>query len=384
MIGLLLILINGWLWLREPAKKLCPGPHLHWMSRLAPLWLIYRPRCAYDLSGQKPDAHGAVRCPECGRTVVRHSHKVRTPRALRLANLGCVFIVAGLLVHRYPPLAATTVVQYTPTNLLLRGEGFLGVGTPLEVREEIRRRAMDHQLDDIQVCRFVRLLINDLRDDAMVENAEEALEKLAIFGLYCITPLVEVVESDDLQQRRLAIQILQELPAEGDAPESLLRASIADLRSDQRMYNARRSFLFLLRHAAESRTQTLLAEAMAGDDVQQRLLCAATVGCAGQVSMIDQAMPILVSHLANNQITGDAIIAARAIYGFGDVVLPLLEPYRQSVDLQQRQAVEYIVRRMTTNESPAALQRELPLARLTRAAQDALSLTPDDLDMPEF
>jgi hypothetical protein len=381
-IGLLLFLIGGWLWLRAPLKNLCPGPHLHWLTRLMPLWLVYRPRCAYDLSGHAPDAHGAVRCPECGREVVRRSHMVRTPRAWKLVNLGCAFIAAGALVYRYPPLAATTVVQYTPTNLLLRGEGFLGVGTPMEVRSEIRRRAMDHQLDDSQVCRFVRLLVNDLRDDALVENAESALEQLAIFGLFCVTPLVEVVESDDPQQRRLAVEILQALPAEGEAPQSLLRASIADLRSDQRLYNGKRSFLFLITHATEA--EALLAEAMAGDDAQQRLLCAAVAGCAGREALMAQATPILVSHLANNQVAGDAIVAARAMHGFGESVLPLLGAYRQSADPQQRQTVEYIVRRMTTNQSLADLQRELPLARLTRAAQDALSLEPEYLDMPEF
>ena len=118
---------------------------------------------------------------------------IRTRRAWRPAHLGAVFFLAGVMVYRYPPLSATALVQYTPTDILLRGEGMLGVGTPLEVRYEIRRRAMDHQLRDDQVCQFVQLLVNDLRDDSLAGNARAAHDQLAIFGVFCAEPLMAAV-----------------------------------------------------------------------------------------------------------------------------------------------------------------------------------------------
>lgn len=452
--GLLLIALGGWQWLRDPPRYLCPGPRLPWAMRLMPLWLICRPRCGYNLTGHTFDARGSISCPECGRQVRRKREMVRTPRAWHPARLGCVFIATGALVHRYPPLTAATIVQHTPTNMLLRGEGLLGAGTPLEVRAEIRRRAMEHELDDAQVSQLVRLLVTDLKDDYLIGNARDALERLAIFGVIDSQPLFNALNSPDAQQRALAAEVLRCMPhahgaheallrasiadlrsddqlgnrrsargylfqhleqatplliewmfsddaqqqrdvidllrtarTEGPVLESLLRASIADLRSDRQDYRGvKRGFEFLLRHAEVA--EALLREGMSGDDAQQRLLCAAVAGCGGRVDLLDRAAPILISHLADNTITGDAIIAARALFGFGAPMLPILQSYRHSPDEQQdeqqRQAVEYIVRRMTTGKSLVQLQRELPRARLTLAAKDALELEPASLNMPRF
>ena len=520
LVGVLLIGLRGWLWLRAPRRHLCPGPRLNWRQRLVPVRLIFRPRCGYDLSGHlarhRLEMGSAIICPECGRDLQRTRQMIRTPRAWRPAHLGAIFILAGLLVYRHPPLSAMTVVQYTPTDMLLRGEGLLGVGTPLEVRDEIRRRAMDHQLRDDQVCRFVQLLVNDLRDDALAGNARAAIDHLAIFGVFCAEPLMaalesadrqqralvtealrdlpdgsadrnriicislddlrsdrsewtrrharrylmghlefaqplliealasddqqqrrgaawalrhaqtdgatfqtivamsidelrddeyqnnldaarwflyqhrervkddllEVLDSDDRQQREAVMGILRETTLEGAGLDRMLRRSVHDLRLEVYGHRTYRTFHYVLQHA--SSTDPLLLRGMHGDDPQQRLLCAAIAGCAARLSLMEAAAPILVSHLADNDVGGDASIAARALYGFGAPVLPLLNPGRRSPDEQQRQAVEYIIRRMTTTDSIALLQHELPLARLTLAKIDALALEPIQFDMPRF
>lgn len=422
---------------------------MRWFARLNPLWIAFQPRCAYDLSGHTPDELGVIVCPECGRHVQRRRQMLRTGRSFHPGRLGLAMIIGGMLVYQYPPLAATTIVQYSPTDMLLRGEGMLGVGTPLEVREEIRRRAMGFELDDSQITRFVRLLVNDLRDDMLEGNAKEALVHLGTYGVFNEAPLVEALTSDDRQQRRLAAEVLRDMPRDGEAPEALLRATIEDLRSDDVGWNSHRARWYLSDHLEEAKAllieamrsddaqqrravmvllrgteisgdafqallrmsfddlrsgtsgtaagaafdyllrhvdaaEPVLFEGMQGDDARQRLLCATLAGCATRSDLMSLAVPILAHHLANNEITGDAIVAARGLAGFGLEVVPLLEEYRRSSDEQQRQAVEYIVRRLTTGESPIRLQLELPLARLTQARRDALVLEPDQLRMPGF
>jgi hypothetical protein len=374
---------------------------------------------------------------------------IRSPRSWRIGRLGLALVAAAALVYRYPPLAATTIVQYVPTDVLLSGEGTLGIGTPLEMRDEIRRRADAFELDDAQIDRFVRLLVNDLRDDQLAGNAADALDRLQALGWYSPQPLIDALNSPDTQQRCMAAEALRNMPGLGPPPEALIRAAVQDLRSDDRRWNEGRSriwlydhleqvtpalieamssddsqqrraaasllrhatltgpqfaalirgsvgdlhwddhqgtvreaFIFLFNHADAAEPELLLA--MAGSDAQQRLLAAAVAGCAGRIDLMSTAVPILASHLADNHISGDAIVAARGLAGFGPDVVPLLRPFRTAGDEQQRQQIEYIIRRLTANESPVTLQRELPLARLTREARDALSVRPDQLDLPRI
>ena len=449
VVGAFFVFLSGWRWLLSGTKRLCPGPHLSWSERLLCIWIAYQRRCAYDLSGHTPDVRGEVVCPECGRRVRQRRHLVRSPRALRPAGLAFVLFASAYVTHRHPPVSASTVVAMTPTNVLLRGEGLFGVGTPLEVRDEVRRRAMNFQLDDGQISRLVALLVNDLKDDMLLGNAADALERLMIFGLYDEGPLLAALSSSDAQQRRLAAEVLRDMPRDGDVPEALLRTTIEDLRADDVGSNARsarsylydhieaskhllaevltsddqqqrdaakdllrntvttgdtyrlllrlsvddlfgtqgrsrasRGFDYLLAHAADA--ESFLYEGMGRIDVRQRLLCAAIAGCTSRTRLIDRATPILAAHLADNAIANDGVLAARALAGFGPEVALRLEPLRQSADEQQRQAVEYIIRRLTTGESPVRLQREFPLARLTLRERDALEVDIGELRMPDF
>jgi len=360
------------------------------------------------------------------------------------------------------PSAGTTLVAMTPTSVLLRGEGVLGVGTPLDVREEIRRRALDHQLDDMQITRFVQLLVDDLRSDSLLGNATDAIEQLAIFGSYDDTPLIAALKSDDAQQRYLAADVLSSLPRDGPPPAALVQimvdalrsddvrwnaldaesylsehvrearallidamgsddaqqrsaamrlmrqdymadpppayagvvdgvlamllyASCEDLRSSRGRYVAGRGFRFLVRFAASA--EQMLVEGMMSADPRQRLLCAAVAGCASRMQLMEQATPILVEHLASNAIENDGLVAARALGGFGTAVVPLLEPMRRAartLDEQQRQAIDYVIRRLTTNDSVTRLRRELPAARLSSVQADVLECDIESMRKPQF
>ena len=53
IVGVLLIGLRGWMWLRAPRRHLCPGPRLGLRKRLMPLRLVFKPPCGYDLSGHR-------------------------------------------------------------------------------------------------------------------------------------------------------------------------------------------------------------------------------------------------------------------------------------------------------------------------------------------
>ena len=454
-----------WLGLRRSARR-CPGPRLSWRQRLHPLTLVYRRRCGYDLGGHidlrsRAGAVGRmpqpVTCPECGRCVHSRRELLRGAWNLRPLGMAAVAFLVALALHRHPPFDGAALVALASTDVLLRGESSFGTGTPIEIRDELRRRAMDHEMSEGEIRRFVALLVHDLRDDGLVGNAKDAMRKLAIFGTFDPQPLLDALTAPDRQQRRLAAEVVRELPGIGlgveHPPAALIAASIEDLRDDEISWNSQAAWDYLASHrqaaipglkvaidsddaqqrrnameilrsfgddpaigpdvrrkllvasigdlasnassgdawvafrylrANAGRARDLLADAMVKGDGRTRLLAAATAGCAGAEDLVDHAAPILIRHLADNAIRGDAVVAARALWGFGAAALPHLESAlaRAVGDEQLQQSLRYLIARMTTARSIASLQRELPLARLTTASQDAISLDPDELDVP--
>jgi hypothetical protein len=482
--GLAFVLhVAMWLWRRRRPLRLCPGPALSWRQRLIPLWLFYRRRCGYDLSGHfgcEPRREhpskisrqagialaNPITCPECGRRVHQRRELCRTASHWRPAGIALVLGGLALQLHHSPPIAASRLVAMAPTDVLLRGETLLGTTTPLEVREELRRRAMDHQLSDPEVSRFVDVLVNDLRDDQLLGNAKDALEKLAIFATFDPGPLYRVIDSPDAQQRRYVRDLLRDLPHAGYPPQELIDASIQDLASDEVGSNLGSARWFLrehleratpsliaaltsgfkdqrhsgdeqqqeaieglLRSATVSRDvserlvrlalddlrvtrswyrtgeafryvlrtaplcESILAEGMKSDDARVRLLSAAAAGCTQRTALLEQAAPLLIEHLGDNLIRGDAVVAARALWGFGPGVIPHVkgvlakESARAGTaggDEQRRQALHYLLARFEGRETLGSLQRRWPLARLTLARVDAMALDPEELDVPSW
>ncbi len=457
VLGALLTLVGGWYWLRDPVRHRCPGPTVPWRRRLLPWWIVYRPRCGYDLGGHAFREREPITCPECGRNVRCRRQLVRSTRAWRPVGCGAAIIATAVLLYRYPPMAATMLVAMAPTEVLLRGENMLGTRAPLEARTELRRRAADGDLSNGQTNRFVRLLVNDLRNDSIAGNAKESFRMLETTAILDVQPLIDALDSEDAQLRAMAARLLRFLSTQDsldtDTPDALIRVSVNELRSDRRNRHAGEAREFLQMHPTKSEpylldalesddeqqrqeavallqihppsgpalerflrvnvrnlalgggfrvgdayrflltqgraADALLLEGMQASDPQTRLLCAAVAGISDRRDLASLAVPILASHLADNAIRGDAVIAARSLAGFGDAVVPLLAPYRSDdargvQDEQQRQSIEYIVRRLTTSETTVRLQLRFPLARLTHDGTDALSIAPAYLDMPRF
>lgn len=197
--------------------------------------------------------------------------------------------------------------------------------------------------------------VKDLADDSTRWNATIALGELREIGAAAIPALESALASSDWQQRQAAASILQSI--QGYSPsERMLDVTIEGLRNDALpienrpsrppaytwVSNAADGTRFLIEHAevAESR----LVKGMESDDLQQRLLCATALGWGGRRAGIDRATEILLPHLRSNRISGDATLAAGALYRFGLAVEPaLLKAREHPVDSQQQELLDLIL-----------------------------------------
>jgi hypothetical protein len=135
------------------------------------------------------------------------------------------------------------------------------------------------------------------------------------------------------------------------------------------LHNATRSSEYLAYWADIA--EPFLIEALTSDDPQQRLLAAAILGYGGRTSAMDHAVPILVSHLRDNDMCADAKVAAPALYRFGPDVLPHLRRYLDEEDEQARAILRSIIERLEHPERSLS-RLEHPMPRITRTTHDPL------------
>lgn len=83
-----------------------------------------------------------------------------------------------------------------------------------------------------------------------------------------------------------------------------------------------------------------------------RLVCAAAAARMRDGGLLAQAGPILVSHLRDNDIDGDAGIARAALLECGDAAMEYLRSALLSDDRQQREEGEWVVRKIAERTEP--------------------------------
>ncbi len=242
------------------------------------------------------------------------------------------------------------------------------------VDKEVRRRVNEGRVDGWSAKILAESLVQELRDDDVRWNAERAVDMLDTLWPASREALETELGAGDTQSRILAARILRnrcETPS-----DDLLWACVQDLRDDRgdvRWYlslrNAGDASNYLIRFAP--RAKPLLREAMQSEDRQQRLLAAAIAGYSGLTELVDPAAAILIEHLRDNKITGDASIAAPAIFRFGLDVLPHLEPHTTSEDVQLRESALAIIERLTYPDRSLG-QLEHPTLRFSVNLADSL------------
>lgn len=345
-------------------RRFCPGPGRWWHTAALPWRWFVRRFCAYDLTGLPSDRESNSRCPECGR-VSKPAERFRGTRRFRVFTTAGVVLVIAAGFSTAPRIHSGGWARGMPTLALIQAERVLNDGRGAFVRQELNRRISAGELVEVDSRLLCEMLIRDLRSDDRHWNGERARDRLVQLWPTSQPALERALASPDRQTRLLAAGILRQMPVTA-ASEPLMRACLEDLSDDGdrevgaylREYNATDAVSFLVRCGSAS--AQYVREGMGSSDPQQRLLAAAIAGRCGLVELIDLAAPILIAHARDNNISGDAIIAASALLDFGKAVVPYLEPFRHDPDVQLRQTARAILARLGRPTDPAnpALDRE--------------------------
>lgn len=201
--------------------------------------------------------------------------------------------------------------------------------------------------------------VDDLRDDGIRFNATKAMRRLAELPAGEIPELNAALTAFDVQLRHFAAGVLRARVAHGKAAASdaLLRVSVDALRSGLGTV-ARDAYAtyvgsltvnsarFLRRHAVAARD--ILVAALTSPNAQQRFLSAYLLAQAGVTERPGYERHEgriafeLLGHLADNNISGDALMATHGLYRLGPNALPILLDNRRFMDPQAQKLIDLI------------------------------------------
>lgn len=365
----------------RPETRRCPGPAARWRALLRPIW---SGGCGYDLRGLPPTSAtgaGIVTCPECGRRVAPFD--ALEPAGIRWMRLGVIALGLGAIGWTIPVVKTGQWVRYVPTPALALSAG--AVGAPA-MRNEMDRRLRDNELPQWAVPSAAAALARNLRDDDIRWNSIEAIHTLRRLGPEATGALQSALDSDDQQQRLLAAALLRDIPSHPPSPR-LLEVTIEGLTTGARAWDEgantpislQRSGIQYLARLGPAAAEAL-EQGLRSSDPQARFACAIAAGFGQIEPLVDLAAPTLLDHLRDNELAGDARVAAPALLGFGAAARPWLEAYRDSPDPQQRDTVRLILLELdgpATTEAERA--RRAQLNRITAVRTDPLRATIDDL-----
>lgn len=223
----------------------------------------------------------------------------------------------------------------------------------------------------LDVAEVMRLL-DDLRDDDVKWNATHAQAVLRA-AHESVTPFLErALTSDDVQQRDAAALVLR---ARGEPATAILAevsvAHTARQRSSQ-VYSVTQTVRYLCRHTAEAERQ--LRWGLGSRDSQQRFLCAYILAQGGFDD--PAARGILVDHLRDNHIAGDALMAVHGLTCLGEAVLPTVYGALERADSQSRKLLLSIERAILGDAAKERLGRELTTVYWDPARQFDITRSP--------
>ncbi len=232
-----------------------------------------------------------------------------------LASCAIVTVMVTWTPRTLPPapLVAESQERVVPTTHRA------AITIPVERRTVPRPPAQEPPPLDAATPIQIRGWVEALRDDGVRFNAIGAVNKLRRAGRLAKRALEDGLRSHDTQQRTLSARLLRDLD---DPPDVLLtEESVEQLRQGRRprlLKHTQHSMQYLARHASHARQR--LHWGLGSDDPQQRFFCAYLLGQAGYDDPV--ARRILVDHLGDNRIQGDALMASHALYKIGPRALP--------------------------------------------------------------
>lgn len=359
-------------------RRLCPGPRVRWWSPRTLVRFAWRPCCGYDLGQARAAYDGPLGCPECGRQDIPARQLLRSTHRLRLGWLGAIMlgIAFGFLTVGNRAFRDTVggAARIAPTGFLLAAERALGAEAPLRCQAELRRRFDEGELTVEQWSEVLGLVVRDLRNDRVPGNSEKSIGRLRWLGTAAWSDLVPALRSDDRQQRRLAAMLLVERDA---PPVPDLVAVLIDLFDDAyapppQPGRARRpsssiddgagerAVGYVARHFDKgSLIRTVVSEALRNGSPAQRFAAAVVVGQVMALDLAAEAIPMLVSHLTDNAIEGDAEAARWALEQLGCRAWPALCEAARSGDAQQRSLAARVLRNQNVFLEPEGKRASL-------------------------
>jgi hypothetical protein len=199
--------------------------------------------------------------------------------------------------------------------------------------------------------------IEDLRDDHVRSNACEAVDALELHLDLACNALAAVVDSDDVQQRKLALYLLAHSRRSLDLPRAAERY-VAELAPDDLphprtppiwlppggvaitpVHNARRAAQWLHEHADLARPAleaAWLRRTGARSDVQAELAVTALLALDDFSRFRWAAREALLGRLRDNDVPLDAALAFNVLSSVGIEALPLVDRAWPTADEQQR------------------------------------------------
>ena len=243
-----------------------------------------------------------------------------------------------------------------------------------DVRHEVDQRVAKGKVTGWSASVLAEALADDLISDEVRWNAARAEDLLQTLWPASQDALQSALVNGDTQARILAARILRRLCAKPS--DDLLWACVQDLQNDTqgiRWYIALDNAWPAARYLVDwgERSEPFIKPALSSEDGQQRLFAAAVAGFAGMEKLLDLSAPILIEHLRDNSVSGDAKLAAPALYSFGPAAIPYPQEQTNSDDTQLQAIVRAIIERLTYPQRPLD-KLEDPMPRITQTTHDPL------------
>lgn len=224
--------------------------------------------------------------------------------------------------------------------------------------------------------------IRALLDDGMPRNAMRAHHALYQFGKKAHPALRTALRSHDEQQRHLAAHLLRMQDAVGD--ENLSEVSVEALKNVE-LNGYFRTLIhrpclsalhWLDKHASEAKPQLL--RALHSADAQQQFFAAVVLGRSGEQRQIARTCTVLLQQLGSNEVAGDAMYAANALYRLGIGALPQIRLARLYADQQALKMLQLVEENLLDDQAGGtrtaaeieARYHRLGLAAITRNNYD--------------
>ncbi len=286
---------------------------------------------------------------------------------MRLGATAAALLLVAAAGYSVRPIRKGAWAKSTPTDGLLLVQSTFGQWTTRHVRSEL-----DTRIDTMSIRQrrwLAGVAVHALGDDYEPWNAVWAMGALSELGPDAEPAILGGLSSGDWQQRQLCAEVSRRKfeaarsgvgPLEYRSPSPrLIEVSVEALADDGLPYgaarrvtgrstattwvmNARSSLAFLA--ACGEDAEPFLRPALRSPDPQQLFLAACSAGLARCDGLASEAIPLLIPHLKSDERTGNAKLAAAALFAFGEHARPSVEHLTSGgADEQQRRIARRIL-----------------------------------------